>query len=129
MPPEIDMLAALDAGTTDSRKSQRLLNKLVSRDRYTACAHSFSGPAAKDAAPPGTRQPTRRGMEARTSAKERYQSLQGDGGTTCLRARPTDSLRGHTPLRVRGDRKSGIVGIEEYVAARCSYRDAVGVDT
>ena len=85
------MLAAHDAATTNSRKAQQKLGKLINQGRHAANKASLDQ-LPETARPPGPDDPLR-GSEIRASAKARYRSLQGAAATACLRARPTDSLR------------------------------------
>ena len=89
--PEADMLAAHDAVTTNSRKAQQKLGKLVNQGRHAA--HTTSLDQLPDTArPPGPGDPLR-GCETKAFAKARCRSLRWAGATACIRARPTDSLR------------------------------------
>ena len=94
--PKISMLAAHDARTTNPcRAHQRqLIWKLVNRSRQLRRSRGCSEPAAPKTEsssepynPPG-------GQETREIlAKVRHRSPSGTGAASCLRARPTDSLR------------------------------------
>ena len=87
--PEADMLAAHGAVTTNSRKTQQKLGKLVNQGRYAA--HAVSLDQLPDTArPPGPGDPLR-GYDTKAFANARDRSFQGAGATACLRARPTDS--------------------------------------
>ena len=124
--PEADMLAAHDAVTTNSRKAQQKLGKLVHQGRHAA--HTASLDQLPDTArPPGPGDPLR-GCETKAFDKARYRSLQGARATACLRARPTDSLRVIPAADFVGVGKR-FLGIEEHVAIRCSCCDEVDVDT
>ena len=85
------MLAAHNSVTTNSRKAQHKLGKLVNQGRHAAHTASLDQ-LSETARPPGPDDPLG-GTETKTLAKARYRSLQGAGATACLRARPTDSLR------------------------------------
>ena len=59
-------------------------------------------------------------------AKARYRCLQGAGATACLR--PIDLIRVIPAAEFVGVGRP-FLGIEEHVAVRCPWCDAVGVDT
>ena len=120
------MLAAHDAVTTNSRKAQQKLGRLVNQGRHAA--HTASLDQLPDTAhPPGPGDPLR-GCETKAFAKASYRSLQGAGATACLRASPTDSL-GVIPASEFVGMGRRFLGIEEHVAIRCPCCDAVDVDT
>ena len=120
------MLGAHDAVTTNFRKAQQKLGKLVDQGRHATHTAPLDQPP--DAVrPPGPGDPLR-GCETKAFAKARYRSLQGAGATACFRARPTDSLRVIPAAEFVGMGRR-FLGIEEHVAARCPCCDAVDVDT
>lgn len=90
-PAEADILATYDAVTTDSRKAQHKLGKLVNQSHHAAHT-AYLDQLPETARPPG---PDDRlgGRETKAFTKTRHRTLQGTGATACLRARPTDSLR------------------------------------
>ena len=79
------------------------------------------------ARPPGPDDPLG-GGETKAFARARYRSLQGARATTCLRARPTDSLHVLPAAKFVGIGRR-FTEIEEHVAMRCPCCDAVDVDT
>ena len=85
------MLAAHNSVTTDSRKAQHKLGKLVNQGRHAA--HTASLDLLTEAAHSPGPDDLLGGRETKTLAKARYGSLQGAGTTSCLRGRPTDSLQ------------------------------------
>ena len=85
------MLAAHNAITTNSRKVQQKLGKLVNRYRHAAHAASLEE-FQQTVYPPSPGDPMG-GTETKALARARYRSLQGAGAAACLQARPTDSLR------------------------------------
>ena len=125
-PPEADMLAAYDAVTTNSSKTQQKLGMLDNQGRHAARTASLEQLLEKER-PPGPGDPLG-GSETKAFATACYRSLQGAGATACPRARPTDLLHAipTTDLLGMGRR---FTGIEEHVAMRCPYCDAVDVDT
>ena len=75
-PPEADTLAAYDTVTTNFRKAQQKLGKLVNQGRHAA--HTASLDQLLDTArPPGPGDPLR-GCKTKALAKARYRSLQGE---------------------------------------------------
>ena len=83
-PPEVDILDAHDAVTTNTRKTQHKLGKLVNQGRHGA--HTPSPDQLPETArPPGPDDPLG-GRETKTVVKARYRSFQGAGATACLRA-------------------------------------------
>ena len=113
--PEVNMLAAHDAVTTNSTTAQQKLGKLVNQGRHAAHT-ALLDQLPETSRPQGPGDPLRR-CEAKALAKARYRSLQGAGATACLRARPTDSLRVIPAAEFKGmGRRS--VEIEEHVARR-----------
>ncbi|CAN0596167.1 unnamed protein product, partial [Laminaria digitata] len=109
-PPEADMLAAHDAVTTNSRRAQQKLGKLVNQGRHAAHTASLEG-LPETARPPGPGAPLG-GTNTKAFAKARYRSLRGAGATACLRARPTNSLR-VIPAAEFVDMGRRFMGIEE----------------
>ena len=78
-PPEAAMLGAHDAVTTNFRKAQQKLGKLVDQGRHATHTAPLDQPP--DAVrPPGPGDPLR-GCETKAFAKARYRSLQGAGAT------------------------------------------------
>ena len=90
-PPEADMLASHDAVTTNSRKAQHMLGKLVKQGRHAARNASLE--ELPDTPRPPRPDDPLGGDETKAFAKARYSSLRGAGVTAFLRVRPTDSLR------------------------------------
>ena len=125
-PPETDMLAAHDAVSTNSRKVQQKLGKLVNQGRHAARTASM-GQLLERAHPPGPDDSLGR-SETKAFAKARYGSLQGAGATACLWARPTDSRRVIPATEFVGIGRR-FMGIEEHVVVRCPCCDATDVDT
>ena len=72
-PPEANTLAAHDAVTTNSRKDQQKLGKLVNQGRYAAYIASLEQ-LPETARPPGHGEPLG-GSETRAFAKARYGRL------------------------------------------------------
>ena len=120
------MLAAHDAVTTNSRKAQQELGKLVNQGRHSAHTASLEQ-LPETARPRGPGDPLG-GSETKAFAKARYRSLQGAGATASLRARPTDLFR-VIPAAEIGGMERRFTGIEEHVAVLCPCCDAVDVDT
>ena len=120
------MLAVHDAVTTNSRKVQQTLGKLLNQGRHAAHTTLLER-LPETARPPG---PDDRlgGRETKAFAKARYKSLQGAGATACFWARPTDSLRVMPAAEFVGMRRR-FVWIEEHVAMRYPCCDTVHVDT
>ena len=81
-PAEVDILAAHDAVTTNSRKAQHKLGKLVNQGRHAAHTASFDL-LPETARRPGPDGPLG-GSETKTLAKARHRSLQGSGAIACL---------------------------------------------
>ena len=124
--PEVDMLAAHDAVTTNSMKTQQNLGKLVNRGRHAAHT-ALLDQLPETSCPQGPGNPLGR-FETKALAQARYGSLQGAGVTACLWARPTDSLRVILAPEFVGMGRR-FLGIEEHVAVRCPCCNAVNVDT
>ena len=121
------MLAAHDAVTTNWRKAQHKLGKLVNQGRHAART-ALLDQLPETTRPPGTGEPLG-GRETTTFSKTCYRSLQGAGAIACLRARRTDSLR-VIPATEFVDIGRCFVGIEEHVAVRCPCRhETDDVDT
>lgn len=110
--PEADMLAAHYAVTTNSRKDQQKLDKVVSQGRHAALTASLKE-LTETASPLGPGDPLG-GSGTKAFAKARYRSLQGTGTTACLWARPTYSLRVIPATEFVGAGRR-FVGIEEHV--------------
>ena len=87
---EVDMLAAHDAVSTDSRKAQRKVGRLLNRGRHAARTASLNQ-VSETARLPRLHGPLG-GIKTRDFVKVRDRSLQGAGGTACLRERPVDVL-------------------------------------
>ena len=125
-PPETNMLAAHGAVTTNSRKAQQKLGKLVNQGRHVAHKPPLDQ-LPEMARPLGPDDPLG-GSETRAFAKAGYRSRQEAGATACLRARPTDSLRVIPASEfVRIGRR--FMGIDEHVVVRCPCCDGVNVGT
>ena len=111
------MMAAHDNVTTNSRKADEKLDKLITQGRHaahTALVVQVPGTAR----PPGQDDPLG-GGETKAGAKARYRSLQEAGATTCLRTRPTLSFRVVPAAEFVGIGRR-FIAIEEHVAMRCS---------
>ena len=78
-PPEVDMLVAHDALTTNSRKALHKLGKLVNQARHAVHTALFDL-LPETARPPRPDDPLG-GGETKTLAKARYRILQGAGAT------------------------------------------------
>ena len=76
-PPEADMLTAHDATSTNSRKVQQKLGKLVNQRRHAACAASLEE-LPETARPTGPADPMS-GSEVEAPYQARCRSLQGAG--------------------------------------------------
>ena len=114
-----------DAVTTNSRKEQYKLGKLVIQGRHAAHT-ALLEQLPETARPPGSDDPLR-GGETKAFAKARHRSLQGAGATAYLGARPSDSLRVIPAAEFVGIRRR-LIGVEEHGAMRCPCCDAVDVD-
>ena len=125
-PPEVDMLAAHDAVTTNSRKPQQKVGKLVNQGRHAAHA-ALLEELPETARPPRQGHPMG-GTETKAFPKARYRSLQGAGATACFRARPTD-LPHVIPAAEFVGMGRRFMGIGEHVAVRCPCSNALDVDT
>ena len=119
------MLGAHDVVTTNSRKAQQKLGKIVNQGRNAAHTASLEE-LPEIARPPGPGDPMG-GTETKAFAKARYRSLQGAGATACLRTRPTDSLRVIPAAEFVG-MGSRFKGIEGHVAVTCPCCNAVDAD-
>ena len=124
--PEADMLAAHDAVTTNSRKAQQKLGKLVNLRRHAARTASLEQ-LLETAHPPEPGDPLG-GSETKAFAKASYRSLQESGAATCHRVKPTDSLRAIPAAEFVGVGMC-VKGTKEHVAMRSPCCDAVDVDT
>ena len=120
------MLAAHDAVTTNPRKAQHKLGKLVIQGRHAAHT-ALLEQLPETARPPGP-DGALGGGETKAFAKARYRILHGAGAIACLRARPTDSLRVKPAAEFVGMGRR-FTGIEEDLAMRWPCCDAVDVDT
>ena len=89
------MLAAHDAVTTNSRKAQQKLGKLVDQGWHAALITSLEE-LPVTASPPGPSDP-QAGTEIKAFAKARCRSLQRAGATACLQ----DEANGLTPCYTR----------------------------
>ena len=125
-PPEADMLPAHDAVTTNSRKAEHKLGKLVNQGRH-ATHTALPVELPETASSPGPGDPIG-GTETKAAAKARYRGLQEAGAMACLRARPTNQLRVIPAAEFTGMGR-WFLGIEEHVAMRCPSCDTVDVDT
>ena len=104
-----------DAVTTNSRKEQYKLGKLVIQGRHAAHT-ALLEQLPETARPPGP-DGALGGGETKAFAKARYRILHGAGAIACLRARPTDSLRvNHAAEFVSMGRR--LIGIGENVAVK-----------
>ena len=108
------------------KPNRTYVGKLVNQGRPAAHTASLEQ-LPETACPPGPGDPLG-GSEAKAFAKARYRSLQGAGGTACLRARPTDSIRVIPAAEFVGVGRR-LIRIEEHVAMRCPCCDADDVDT
>ena len=116
------MLAAHDAVTTNSRKAQQELGKLVNQGRHSAHTASLEQ-LPETARPRGPGDPLG-GSETKAFAKARYSSPHGAGATASFRARPSDSFRVIPAAKfVDMERR-----FKEHVTMRCSCCSAVDVD-
>ena len=106
------MLAALDAVTTNPRKSQSRLAKLPNQGLHAT--HTVSLDQLPETACPPEPEDPLGGREAKAFAKARCRSLQGAGAIACLRARPTGSPRVIPAADFVGIRRR-FIGIEEFV--------------
>ena len=123
-PPEVDMLAAHDAVTTNSWKAQQKLGK-INQSRHAAHTGSLDQ-LPETTRPPGPHNSLGEGNQ--NVGEISYTNLQGVGATACLRARPTDSLRVISATELVGIGRR-FMGIEKHVAVRCPCCDAIDVDT
>ena len=124
-PPEVEILATHDAVTKNSRKAQEKFGKLVNQGRHVA--HTASLDELPDSTPTGNGRPAG-GRESKMLAKAHCRSLQGEGATAGLRARPTASLRVIPETEFVGIRRC-FMGVEERVAVRLPCCDATDVET
>ena len=83
--PEADMLATHDAVTTNSRKAQHKLGKLVNQRKHAAHA-ALLEQLSETARPPGPDDPLG-GGRINAFAKARYRNLQGVEATACQQTR------------------------------------------
>ena len=109
-----------------TRKAQHKLGELVNQGRHAAHTGSLDQ-LPETARPPGPDDPLG-GRETKMLAKARHRSPQRAGATTCLRARPADSLRVFRATEFVGIGRR-FMGIGEHVALRCPCCDATDVDT
>ena len=86
-----EVLAAYDAGTTNSYKAQKKLEKQANRVRYDRYVTSLDR-LPTHARPPEEICPFGE-SETRECAKARQRSQSGPGAAACLRARPVDAPR------------------------------------
>lgn len=123
------MLPAHNARATTLRKAQQQ-GKLVNRVRRAAHAALDQPSKAANPSEPGN---PLGGQRTRALAKTRHVSLSGAGATTCLRARPMDSIRiiPASEFVILGRRMLG--SIDQYMAQirpccgqrHASYKDVI----
>ena len=121
-----EVLAAHDAETTNSHKTQKKLGIQVNRVRYDRYVTSLDG-LSTHACPPGEVGPFEE-SETRECAKARLRSQSGPGAAAWSRARPVDAQR-VIPAQKFQYAVRRHLGIEEHLAKTCPACGAADANT